>query len=199
MECHRKLSIEAKEVAEEKIASGHDVSGAMKLAVKARRLDPELKGIDQLISVLDVLLAAADTKDYSGKRDYYRILQVDPNAEDKVIKKQYRKIALNVHPDKNHSIGAEEAFKLVVEAFEVLSDKGKRAIYDQGVWHGLSNMSVVNIESLIRIIKKFKEEWEKRKMQMSEEDIEKLQTRIKILREDWKRRKMYMSNEYMES
>ena len=93
MECHRKLATEANELAEEKIGSGHDVSGAMKLAVKARRLYPELKGIDQLISVLDVLLAAVDNpKEYRRKRkDYYRILQVDPHAEDKVIKKQYKK------------------------------------------------------------------------------------------------------------
>jgi len=171
MEYHRKLATEAKEVAEEKIASGHDVSGAMKLAVKARRLDPELKGIDQLISVLDVLLAAADTKDYSGKRDYYRILQVDPNAEDKVIKKQYRKIALNVHPDKNPSVGAEEAFKLVIEAFEVLSDERKRAMYDQGVLHGLSNIRAGRMAEWQRK----REEWQK--------NMEELQRK----KEEWQR------------
>ena len=174
MECHRKLATEAKELAEEKIGSGgHDVSGAMKLAVKARRLYPELKGIDQLISVLDVLLAAADNpKDYRRKRkDYYRILQVDPHAEENVIKKQYRKIALNVHPDKNPSVGAEEAFKLVIEAFEVLSDERKRAMYDQGVLHGLSNIRAGRMAEWQRK----REEWQK--------NMEELQRK----KEEWQR------------
>ena len=131
---------QAMEIAEEKLVTGHDLSEAMKLALNARRLYPQLKDIDQLISVLEVhLAAAADTKDCTGNRDYYKILQVDPKADSSMIKKQYRKIALNVHPDKNHSIGAAEAFKMVIEAFEVLSDQRKRELYDQGRRRGRLN------------------------------------------------------------
>ena len=126
-------------------------------------------------------------------------MQVDPHAEDKVIKKQYRKIALNVHRDKNPFVSMEEAFKLVIEAVEVLLDERKREMYNPGIWHGLSKISEVNTESLLRKMKQSSLDWEKRKMHMSKEDIEKLETRIKILREDWKRIKMHMSNEYMES
>lgn len=64
-------------------------------------------------------------------KDYYAILNISKNANDDEIKKAYRKLALQYHPDKNKSAGAEEKFKSVSEAYEVLSDKKKREIYDQ--------------------------------------------------------------------
>lgn len=63
-------------------------------------------------------------------KDYYKILDIPKNATDEDIKKAYRKLALKYHPDKNKSPGAEERFKEVAEAYEVLSDKKKRDIYD---------------------------------------------------------------------
>jgi len=70
-------------------------------------------------------------------KDYYKILQVNKNASDDDIKKAYRKLALKYHPDKNKTAGAEERFKEVAEAYEVLSDKKKREIYDQFGEEGL--------------------------------------------------------------
>jgi len=64
-------------------------------------------------------------------KDYYQILGVSKGAADDEIKKAYRKLALKYHPDKNKSAGAEEKFKEVAEAYEVLSDKKKRDIYDK--------------------------------------------------------------------
>nr|MDK2850787.1 molecular chaperone DnaJ [Candidatus Cloacimonadota bacterium] len=67
-----------------------------------------------------------------AKRDYYEILGVDKNADEAAIKRAYRKLAMQYHPDKNpDNKEAEEKFKEASEAYEVLSDKEKRQIYDQ--------------------------------------------------------------------
>lgn len=64
-------------------------------------------------------------------KDYYRILGLQTGATVDDIKKAYRKLALKYHPDKNKSAGAEEKFKEIAEAYEVLSDKNKRDVYDK--------------------------------------------------------------------
>ncbi|KAL0398555.1 UNVERIFIED_CONTAM: DnaJ protein1 [Sesamum radiatum] len=71
--------------------------------------------------------------------DYYKILQVDKNAKDDDLKKAYRKLAMKWHPDKNpnNKKEAEAKFKQISEAYEVLSDPQKRAIYDQYGEEGL--------------------------------------------------------------
>ncbi len=65
-------------------------------------------------------------------KDYYRILGVDRNADSKTIKRAYRSMAVKYHPDKNPGDKqAEERFKEINEAYEVLGDPAKRARYDQ--------------------------------------------------------------------
>src|SRR6266436_389541 len=67
-----------------------------------------------------------------AKRDYYQVLGVDRNAGADEIKKAYRKMAIKYHPDKNpEDKTAEEQFKELGEAYEVLCDPQKRAAYDQ--------------------------------------------------------------------
>jgi len=66
-----------------------------------------------------------------AKRDYYEILGVDRSASKDDIKKAYRKLALQYHPDKNKEKGAEEKFKEISEAYAVLHDDEKRKMYDQ--------------------------------------------------------------------
>src|SRR5690606_7608216 len=75
-----------------------------------------------------------------SKRDYYEILEVPKDADDAVIKKAYRKIAMKYHPDRNpDNKAAEEKFKEAAEAYEVLSDADKRARYDRFGHAGVSN------------------------------------------------------------
>ncbi|MBY6196380.1 DnaJ C-terminal domain-containing protein [Vibrio hangzhouensis] len=67
-----------------------------------------------------------------SKRDYYNVLGVSKGASKKDIKKAYKKLAMKHHPDKNSGdTTAEEKFKEVKEAYEVLTDKEKRSQYDQ--------------------------------------------------------------------
>ncbi|CAB0032003.1 unnamed protein product [Trichogramma brassicae] len=70
-------------------------------------------------------------------KDYYKILGIAKGASDDEIKKAYRKLALKYHPDKNRAAGAEEKFKEIAEAYEVLSDTKKRDVYDKFGEEGL--------------------------------------------------------------
>lgn len=74
-----------------------------------------------------------------AKRDYYEVLGVDRNASANDIKKAYRKLAIQYHPDKNPGDKeAEEKFKEAAEAYSVLSDTDKKARYDQFGFEGVS-------------------------------------------------------------
>ena len=74
-----------------------------------------------------------------AKRDYYEVLGVDRNASANDIKKAYRKLAIQYHPDKNPGDKeAEEKFKEAAEAYSVLSDADKKARYDQFGFEGVS-------------------------------------------------------------
>ena len=66
----------------------------------------------------------------SSKKDYYDVLNIQRSASKEEIKNSYRKLALQYHPDRNKSPGAEEKFKEISEAYAVLSDDEKRKRYD---------------------------------------------------------------------
>jgi hypothetical protein len=67
----------------------------------------------------------------SNCKNYYQVLNVDQDASESQLKTQYRKLALQLHPDKNNAPGASEAFKVLKNAFLTLTDPIKRKIYDQ--------------------------------------------------------------------
>jgi len=72
------------------------------------------------------------------EKDYYKILDVNRNASDEEIKKSYRRMAMQYHPDRNPgNKEAEERFKLASEAYEVLRDSEKRGLYDRYGTEGL--------------------------------------------------------------
>jgi len=67
----------------------------------------------------------------AAKKDYYDVLGVAKDASPEAIKKAYRKLAIQLHPDRNKEADAEERFKELSEAYAVLSDPEKKARYDQ--------------------------------------------------------------------
>jgi len=77
-----------------------------------------------------------------SKRDYYKVLDVPKNATEAEIKKAYRRLAMKFHPDRNpDDADAEDKFKEAKEAYEVLTEPQKRAVYDQHGHDGLEAAS----------------------------------------------------------
>ncbi|XP_022887045.1 uncharacterized protein LOC111402947 [Olea europaea var. sylvestris] len=128
MECNRDEALRAMTIAEGKFEN-KDFTGAKKIALKAQILYPGLESISQILTTCDVYISAENK--VNGEVDWYGILGLNPSADDETIKKQYRKLALLLHPDKNKSVGAEGAFKFLSEAWSLLSDKAKRLAYNQ--------------------------------------------------------------------
>ncbi|KAL9277875.1 hypothetical protein ACSQ67_024887 [Phaseolus vulgaris] len=128
MDCNKEEALRAKDIAEKKMEN-RDFVGARKIALKAQQLYPDLENIAQMLVVCDVH-CCAEKKLFGNEMDWYEILQVEQTAVDALIKKQYKKFALQLHPDKNKFAGAEAAFKLIGEAQRVLLDREKRYHFD---------------------------------------------------------------------
>ena len=77
----------------------------------------------------------------ADKRDYYEVLGISKSASEDEIKKAYRKLAKQYHPDVNKAPDAEAKFKEINEAYEVLSDPQKKATYDQFGHAGMDGFS----------------------------------------------------------
>uniref|UniRef100_A0A5B7BXN5 J domain-containing protein n=1 Tax=Davidia involucrata TaxID=16924 RepID=A0A5B7BXN5_DAVIN len=128
MECNKDEAVRAKGIAEKKLTE-NDIAGAKKFALKAQNLFPGLDDLPQFLATLEVYVSAE--KKINSEVDWYDVLGVDPLADDETLRKHYRKLALTLHPDKNKSVGADGAFKILSEAWSLLSDKAKRMAYDQ--------------------------------------------------------------------
>ena len=99
---------------------------------KAKDLDPNVSGVEGYLN------DANKKAESARKRDYYAILGIDKNADEKEIKRAYKKMAMKYHPDRNSESEeskkmAEKKFIDVNDAYSVLSDPKKRSMYDQGV------------------------------------------------------------------
>jgi hypothetical protein len=130
MECNKDEAVRAKDIAEKKYKS-MDFEGAKKFALKAQALFPTLEGIAQMITTFSIYLASMVK--IGGETNWYSILSVPMSVDDHALKKRYREMLLQTHPDKNKSVGANDAFHLVQEAYRVLSNKERRAQYDQKI------------------------------------------------------------------
>ncbi|MCL7025347.1 hypothetical protein MKW94_017867 [Papaver nudicaule] len=118
-----------------------DFAGALWLANMAADMHPDFPGIQQYIAAYSIHVAAYEsTIKHNNVRvpDWYRMLDIHDDLYDvdiDTIKKQYKRMALLVHPDKNSSAAAESAFKLLQDALELLSDPEKRQIYEIKRYH----------------------------------------------------------------
>ncbi|CAL0305176.1 unnamed protein product [Lupinus luteus] len=128
MECNKDDALKAKELAEEKLLK-KDYGGARISAMRARDLDPNLAGLRELLAAIEVNFSAE--RRVNGQVDWYGVLGVQPLADDATIRRCYRKLARVLHPNKNKSVGAADAYKLITHAFSLLSDKDMKVIYDQ--------------------------------------------------------------------
>ncbi|CAH2061027.1 unnamed protein product [Thlaspi arvense] len=124
LECCKGRGIRAREVAQKRFLA-NDFSAARKFAKKAQFLFPELDGISQMVSTFSVHLSAQNI--IHGEIDYCGVLGINPEADYETVRKRYRKLAMMLHPDKNKSVGGEEAFKLLSQAWGMFSGKTKRA------------------------------------------------------------------------
>lgn len=108
----------AYEAAEKRFAGG-DIAGAIKCA---RQLSSSHRDLANALAAYEVHAAAAVPSRWGG-RDWYAVLGVDREATLEAIKKQYRRLCLVLHPDKNRSAAAEGAFKLIHQAWETLCSR----------------------------------------------------------------------------
>lgn len=136
-------ALRLKNQAEQKYVAGN-LKSALKYAKRAHRLQPSLEALPEMLTSFKILRTATkpitSTPPEEGGSgaasvppappDYYKILQIERFAHINTIKKQYKKLALTLHPDKNPFVASEEAFKHVGEAFRVLSDRIRRKDYD---------------------------------------------------------------------
>ncbi|XP_050207075.1 uncharacterized protein LOC126656533 [Mercurialis annua] len=128
MEASVQEALRAREIAEKRFVE-KDFASAKNYALKAKSLCPGLEGISQMVATFEVYIASQVA--CNGGIDYYSVLGLKPSADRDAVKKQYRKMAVLLHPDKNKTVGADGAFKLLSEAWTMLSDNLKRKSYDQ--------------------------------------------------------------------
>ncbi|KAD6796403.1 hypothetical protein R6Q59_019808 [Mikania micrantha] len=113
----------------EKLLQSKDLNGCRDFALLAQETEPLLDGSDQILAVVDVLIAGE--KKVNNQPDWYAVLQLDSRRnDDEAIKRQYRRLALLLHPDKNKFAFADSAFKLVSDAWALFSDPAKKSAYD---------------------------------------------------------------------
>ncbi|XP_015963244.1 uncharacterized protein LOC107487158 [Arachis duranensis] len=121
-------ALRLKSLADSNFASSTDLNAAFNYAKRAHRLAPNLPGVTETLAALTVLRAAASKN--SPFPDWYAVLGVEPFAPASVLRKRYKQLALLLHPDKSPYVASDEAFKLVAEAFRLLSDRAWKRDYD---------------------------------------------------------------------
>ncbi|GMH29803.1 hypothetical protein Nepgr_031646 [Nepenthes gracilis] len=160
----RREATRLKSMAKQKYESSN-LKQALKYAKRAHRHCPTLDGISEMLTAFKILRTAdkfklssarCDALSSQSPPDWYKILGVEPFSHINSIKKQYKQLALMLHPDKNSLEASDEAFRLVIDAFQVLSDKIKRKEYDMKLRIAMQSASEVGeIEPLAESVETF--------------------------------------------
>ncbi|XP_052109835.1 uncharacterized protein LOC107466045 isoform X2 [Arachis duranensis] len=103
----------------------------MRFARMARNLFPGLEGIEQMIKIFGIYLAAKIK--INGEIDWYTMLGVGTQDDVATMRESYVSLASLIHSERNKFVGADGAFELVSQAWSVLSDKAKRAMIDEKI------------------------------------------------------------------
>ncbi|KAK6775415.1 hypothetical protein RDI58_026416 [Solanum bulbocastanum] len=117
----------------EKLLTNRDLVGSKSFATRARDADPTFApATDQILGIVDTL-NAGDKRINNHHFDYYSILQIPHNQTQNVdfIAEQYRRFALLLNPQNNSFPFSDQAFRLVVDAFSVLSNPMRKSMYDK--------------------------------------------------------------------
>ncbi|KAL3843788.1 hypothetical protein ACJIZ3_001191 [Penstemon smallii] len=116
----------------EKLLSARDLMGSKSFATRARDADPTLSHADLILAVVDTLLAG-DHRIGNNQHDLYAILRLTPlqGHDTELIANQYRSLALLLNPQNNRFPFADQAFRLVVEAWSLLSNPSRKSMYDK--------------------------------------------------------------------
>lgn len=115
----------------EKLLANRDLMGSKSFATRAQESDPTLVHGGQILAIIDTLLAG--DKLINNQLDYYGILQVphDQTHDSDLIANQYQRLGVLLNPRKNNFPYADQAFRLVTDAWAVLSDPFKKSVYDK--------------------------------------------------------------------
>ncbi|KAH0716165.1 hypothetical protein KY285_007239 [Solanum tuberosum] len=129
----------------ENLLSNRDLVGSKSFATRARESDPTFAPVaDQILGIVDTL-NAGDKRINNHQFDYYSILQIPPNQTQNAdfIAEQYRQFNLLMNPQSNNFPFSDQAFRLVVDAFTVLSDPLRKSMYDKELGFLLNPYPVV--------------------------------------------------------
>ncbi|KAF5731917.1 Chaperone DnaJ-domain superfamily protein putative isoform 1 [Tripterygium wilfordii] len=117
--------------AAEKVLASGDLHSAKSFAIRAREFDPRLDLCDRIIAVADTILCAAPRISAGRYPDWYAILQLDSLTQNmELIATQYRKLALLLDPQRTRLPLVDQAFRLVSDAWLVLSNPNRKSLYD---------------------------------------------------------------------
>ncbi|XP_075488149.1 uncharacterized protein LOC142527278 [Primulina tabacum] len=116
----------------EKLLSERDLMGSKSFATRARDAVPTLAPADEILAIVDTLLVR-DIRIGNNQQDWYSILGLTPQQgqDSELVAARYRNLALMLNPQRNKYPLAEEAFRLVVDAWSLLSNPSRKAIYDK--------------------------------------------------------------------